>query len=319
MTRYLAVDDDPAFLAVLASTMTQMGYPAPDTAASGSEALAKLTARSQAIDAILLDIQMPEMDGIETCRRIRRLPNCADIPIMMVTTLRRREYVEDAFAAGAIDYLTKPLDRIELKARLGMLERLVTTRREAAAAQAGRAILETVGWLKFQFEDAVDLPDCSSVIGMQTLENYLLALHRLQMFSCSFVGFRILGAASRFAEMDRLGYLDYLSEVGEAIASGMKRDRFKLAHAGSGAFVTVLDRRQDPDIAEIVTETNFAISQSAAVFAALNVPLPQVIAGPPVGATLFTRSTPLDLMRRAVAATATGSLGSPTRNLAVAD
>ena len=316
MTRYLTVDDDPAFLALLASMMTALGYAAPETANSGSEALAKLAARPTRFDAVLLDIQMPGIDGIETCRRIRRLPDCGDIPIMMVTTLRRREFVEDAFGAGAIDYLTKPLDRIELKARLGVLEQLVAMRREALAAQAGQAMLDTMGWLNFQFEDAIELPDCSAVIGMQRLENYLLALHRLQMFNCAFVGFRILGAASRFGTMERLAYLDLVSEVGEAIAAGLKRFSFKLAHAGSGAFVAVLDQRQGPDLDEVVAETNLAISRAAGVFAALNVPLPQVIAGRPVTTTLLTRGSPMDLVRRAIAATETRAFGTPTLQMA---
>ncbi|MFN4129069.1 MAG: response regulator, partial [Paracoccaceae bacterium] len=91
--RYLAVDDDPAFHFVLTRTMTQLGYQPPVCATSAVEALDYLSDRHQRFDAILLDIQMPGMDGIEACQHIRAMPHHQDTPIMMVTTMNGREFV----------------------------------------------------------------------------------------------------------------------------------------------------------------------------------------------------------------------------------
>jgi sigma-B regulation protein RsbU (phosphoserine phosphatase) len=69
-------------------------------------------------DIVLLDIIMPEMDGIEACARIRRDRRYADIPIIMVTSLDDMGSLANAFVAGATDYVTKPINRIELAARV---------------------------------------------------------------------------------------------------------------------------------------------------------------------------------------------------------
>ena len=130
--QYLAVDDDPAFHFVLTQMMTQLGYEPPVCVTTAAEALTLLANPHARFDAILLDIQMPVMDGIEACRHIRAMPHLRDMPIMMVTTMNGRDYVDQAFAVGATDYLTKPINRIELQARLGMLDRLV---KEHALAQ----------------------------------------------------------------------------------------------------------------------------------------------------------------------------------------
>jgi phosphoserine phosphatase RsbU/P len=67
---------------------------------------------------VLLDIMMPEIDGIETCARIRNDPRYADTPIIMVTSLDDMDSLANAFVAGANDYINKPLNRIELIARV---------------------------------------------------------------------------------------------------------------------------------------------------------------------------------------------------------
>ena len=73
---------------------------------------------------MLLDIVMPEMDGVEVCARIRNDPRYADLPIIMVTSLDDMNSLANAFVAGATDYVTKPINRIELVARVRAALRL---------------------------------------------------------------------------------------------------------------------------------------------------------------------------------------------------
>ena len=70
------------------------------------------------IDLILMDITMPEIDGIEACRRIKNTTHLMDIPLIMVTAHAEAEKLEAAFAVGAADYITKPLNKVELLARV---------------------------------------------------------------------------------------------------------------------------------------------------------------------------------------------------------
>ena len=85
-------------------------------ASSGREALKIL--KNWLPDCILMDIMMPEMDGIEITRRIKRIPECYDIPVLMVTAKQEMDSFEEAFDAGAVDYIYKPLDRTTLVARV---------------------------------------------------------------------------------------------------------------------------------------------------------------------------------------------------------
>ena len=70
------------------------------------------------VDLILMDITMPEMDGIAACREIKAKTWVRDIPIIMVTAHTEAERLESAFAAGAMDYITKPVSKVELRARV---------------------------------------------------------------------------------------------------------------------------------------------------------------------------------------------------------
>ena len=108
------------------------GYTDIVTAASGWEALkildvGRTTDEEPPVDVVLLDIVMPEMDGVEVCARIRNDPRYADLPIIMVTSLDDMNSLANAFVAGATDYVTKPVNRVELVARV----------RAALQAQAG--------------------------------------------------------------------------------------------------------------------------------------------------------------------------------------
>lgn len=75
-------------------------------------------------DLILLDVMMPEMDGFETCKRLRALPDTADIPIIMVTALDDRDSKVKGIKSGADDFLSKPIDSIVFKARVKTITKL---------------------------------------------------------------------------------------------------------------------------------------------------------------------------------------------------
>lgn len=70
------------------------------------------------VDVILMDVNMPGLDGVEACRRIKAAERYCDTPVIMVTAMAEAGFLEAAFAAGAADYLTKPINRLELLARM---------------------------------------------------------------------------------------------------------------------------------------------------------------------------------------------------------
>jgi diguanylate cyclase (GGDEF)-like protein len=117
----LIVDDDAQNRKLLVALLRPEGY-RTSTAASGEDAL-RLVA-DQAPDLILLDIAMPGMDGFEVARRLKGDPGTANIPIIMVSALSDRGPRLSGLKAGAEDFLTKPVDRVELWLRVRNLLRL---------------------------------------------------------------------------------------------------------------------------------------------------------------------------------------------------
>jgi signal transduction histidine kinase len=115
MARILIVDDSDASLTLIARELDRAGY-AITTAGSGGEALQR--ARAERPDLILLDGIMPGMDGFETCRRLKRDPELAAIPVLMWTALDAPEHVVRGLEAGAYDYIPKPFVAEVLHARI---------------------------------------------------------------------------------------------------------------------------------------------------------------------------------------------------------
>jgi two-component system response regulator MprA len=131
MTRVLIVDDEPAVRAALDRALRLDGYEI-ELAADGREALDRLADARQ--DAVVLDVAMPGIDGLEVCRRLREAGDRT--PVLMLTA---RDAVDDRVAgldAGADDYLVKPFALKELKARLRALLR----RAEPAAEDDGQVL-----------------------------------------------------------------------------------------------------------------------------------------------------------------------------------
>src|SRR3984957_8996888 len=121
--RILVVDDIDDSRELTEAALLSAGYSDIVMAASAWEArkvldVGRTVDTPPSVDIVLLDIIMPEMDGIEACARIRRDRRYADIPIIMVTSLDDMDSLSNAFVAGATDYVAKPINRIELAARV---------------------------------------------------------------------------------------------------------------------------------------------------------------------------------------------------------
>ncbi len=117
LKRILIVDDEKLNQEVLEGMVESFGYQAEITR-DGAEALTKL---KWDIDLVLLDVMMPLLDGFEVARRIREDPDYRDLPIIMVTALTDRESRLRAVEVGVNDFITKPIDKTELKVRMASL------------------------------------------------------------------------------------------------------------------------------------------------------------------------------------------------------
>lgn len=113
--RILVVDDITKNLQVVGTILRNQGYEVMP-AASGVDALKSV--RAQLPDLILLDLMMPEMDGLEVCRRLKTDSATRQIPIIFLTASNEMEHLVTAFSMGAVDFVTKPFNPSELLARV---------------------------------------------------------------------------------------------------------------------------------------------------------------------------------------------------------
>lgn len=121
VAKILIIDDDRALLRAWQLLLIAHGYEAA-VASSGQEGLR--SAQTFLPDAVFLDIQMPGMDGLEVCRRMMADPQTAEIPVLIMSGNAQSEAREGALAAGAVEFLSKPLDAARV---LAVLESVLAT------------------------------------------------------------------------------------------------------------------------------------------------------------------------------------------------
>ena len=114
-SKILIVDDEAGVIDVMGAILEHQGFTA-ESAVDGLEGLEK--ARELSPDLVLLDVSMPRMDGLETCRRLKSDSATMGIPVVMFTSSKDRESRINALKAGANDFLSKPVDGTELVVRV---------------------------------------------------------------------------------------------------------------------------------------------------------------------------------------------------------
>lgn len=121
----LVIDDSPIIRSLVATVLTNAGHDRVEPIENAAAALERFGIGADGgereagwVDLILMDILMPEIDGIEACARFKMDPRFADVPIIMVTSETEMTTLDKAFIAGAVDYITKPVRPVELLARV---------------------------------------------------------------------------------------------------------------------------------------------------------------------------------------------------------
>lgn len=127
MSALLVAEDDPVSRRMLVARLERLGYEVT-AVADGKEAWAELQARHYPI--LISDWMMPEMDGLDLCRALRAARRARYTYVIVLTALDGKERYLEGMDAGADDYLTKPLDADQLRARLRVAERVLALQEE---------------------------------------------------------------------------------------------------------------------------------------------------------------------------------------------
>jgi PAS domain S-box-containing protein len=183
MSTILIVDDEPAGRMVLDGILQADGYNLA-FASNGIEAMEQASILTP--DLILLDVMMPGLDGFEVCQRLRATPRLAEVPILLVTALDDRDSRLRGIEVGADDFISKPIDRVEMRARVRTIARLNRYRhlmnermkfeRVVEFLPNGILIINAKGLIMLTnpaMQHLVGLPDTASMADRQ-VESFLL-------------------------------------------------------------------------------------------------------------------------------------------------
>lgn len=292
--RILAVDDELSILELLSEALPVMGYDEVETATSAQEALDLLQSDRGTFDCFLLDIQMPFIDGIELCARIREMSTYKDTPIIMLTAMSEKAYVDAAFQKGATDYLTKPFDMLELSTRLKLAaHRHVTDEHQNVAARAALPSPEAVA-------DPETLDGVERVISLTAFENYVLQLTRARLVTAGLYAIKIPELSKPIKGLTDGEERQWRVEIAQSISQATQYDQSIISYAGKGVFL-VLNKSWGTKRKETLQNS------IRAIFAELDSDMPTnkrlaptVAVGSPVSLPAFGRAFTLSYLHKAI-------------------
>ncbi len=238
--RILAVDDDPVILDLLKESLTAHEHYDLVCCSTGEEALTVLQSGLTPFDCFLLDIMLPGIDGVELCDRVRQMKEYRTTPIVMITASREPDLMGRAFYAGATDFLPKPLNGVELGARInsaGMLNDSLHRER-----QTRHTLDELTAQMKVRFDEQIKLSS-KDVTNLASLENDLLRLptgcYSMTLFSIDVLGLRGIHRAVKAPQ-----FRAQVEAVAEAACAALDGTSARIAYAGSGRFMGVIMGRR---------------------------------------------------------------------------
>lgn len=245
--RILSVDDDPIILDLLTEVLASIGQSDVTIAESAVDAFEIIRDNSEPFDCFLLDIQMPEIDGIQMCQALRTMPLYQRAPIIMITAMSDKSYIDKAFAAGAMDYVTKPFDVMELSERIRVAQTLVEARQsdDNIFTPSKQEIFDgALAEEHYSLDERLHIQDVDGVIDYIALENYLCQLSRGSLFGSTILSFHITDIERIFEAAKTFDFESLITDVAESISNCLKCSQFLVSYAGNGTFVTVYSSDQ---------------------------------------------------------------------------
>ncbi|PEA74680.1 fused response regulator/phosphatase [Bacillus wiedmannii] len=206
----LIVDDNPVNIFVIEKILKQAGYQDLVSLNSAQELFeyihfGKDSSRHNEIDLILLDIMMPEIDGLEVCRRLQKEEKFKDIPIIFVTALEDANKLAEALDIGAMDYITKPINKVELLARMRVALRLKSE----------------LNWHKEQEENLRNELDLATQVQRNLLSNPLRENH-IKIEASYLPSFKLAGDMYYWYKIDENRYgIILLDVMGHGISASL--------------------------------------------------------------------------------------------------
>ena len=254
----LVIDDDPMIRMLVSEAMQQIGFAVAE-AENGKEAMEFLE-RCQP-DVILLDVLMPVMDGFQTCKKFRALPQSRHIPVLMMTGLDDIASIDHAFEVGATDFITKPLNYVILGHRVRYLLRTMQ------AFEAVRKSKKEIHHLAF-YDALTNLPNrrLFSDRLQQAVETARRNNHLMGILFIDIDNFKRINDSYGHSVGDKFlrtvaGLLVACLRCSDSVSRGLEEDQISIARLGGDEFTVLLTQlSKAEDAARIAKRIIDAIS-----------------------------------------------------------
>lgn len=246
--KIIAVDDDDVSLDLLKFCLAGGGYEDLTLMSSPLKALEAIKDAKIGFDCILLDVEMPDKDGIQLCADIRKIARYRNTPILMITKHKKHAEVEKAFANGATDYITKPFEFFEVLTRIRVAERLVQERQAAIDSYIAVQNLENRQNEKVGAKAAARKPELAmpaeqfqvtgdDLLAFSVFQNYLERVTRNDECQINLVVMKIANVDQIFAQTDAVEFVEFLKSAAGAMHHEAKPEKAFMTHAGNGVFL----------------------------------------------------------------------------------
>lgn len=243
--RVLAVDDEPSILELLRTAFIALDNYEISVANSGEAAIKMLEDAEKPFDCLLIDIQMPEMNGIELLQKIRSMPDYAETPILMLTAMSDRKYVDEAFLKGATDYVNKPFELMDLRGRMHAAYSLAQERKktEQSLQSAKRLQDELDNAQQFSFDDPLSIEGAQRALRYMEFDNYIGQLSRGRLFNSQAIAVKLQDAEYFYDLVSCRKFRDVVHDVGRGIEKAARKLDFVFSYRGSGVFLVAMHKK----------------------------------------------------------------------------
>lgn len=312
--KILVVDDNESIVNLLSDILSKTGFHTVATALDAREAMELIRTAKPAFDCFVVDIQMPEIDGIELTKFIRSDPRHNNAPVVILTAMHQKSYLDRAFAAGATDYATKPFNFVELRKLIQSARKVAMdpSRQPRPDFQLEEDTAD-VRPIARRFDEPVPLPGLENAFGKVEFENYVSQLSARRLSRSAVFAVELRNAEVLFKRLPAEDFAKLIGLTAKAIEDACLGSGGALSYRGAGVFLVTRPMWFMRSHAKCQQRVNAAFGKLRGRDASDNVP--ELIVGHPVVLGMMSRTDAISSLSQAVAAIDQGLAGGENSNV----
>ena len=300
--RILVVDDELSILELVKTALETLENYDVEIASSAADALERVMDDDKPFDCFLLDIQMPGIDGIELLKNIRVLPEYVDTPVLMLTAMSERKYIDQAFLEGASDYVNKPFDFLELRSRIKCAHGLVEARRELEknVHRVSDLKRKQAHNRQFSFDDPLSIDGAECFLRYIEFDNYVAQLARRKLFNSQAISVMLHDAELFYDLAGCDNFRNAIHDMAYSIQRATNDFECVFSYRGGGVFLLIIHGRKSPDF--IIGSDSLGEFLGAQMRQHIDDERIEILVGKPVSMRVLSRSAATGALQKAVTA-----------------